>query len=304
MKGSDLFLAFIIILIFVALYFFNMIALGMKNIQENWPKYRCNPIMMPFAGSFGQDPMENFTFCIQNMQKNLMGYLLEPINYSLSSANSIGSEFMSSINNVRKMFAAVRDFITNIIKSVFGVFLNILIEIQKMIIGLKDTMGKTIGIATTMMFLMDGTVKTMQSAWNGPPGQLTRALCFRPDTKLRLENGDIVNMKDINLGDILKNGSEVIAVLKINNKNKNGTLREPLYKLPNGESEPLYVTGNHLIMINGKFGYVKNHPQAELCTIESDTLSCLITSDNKICIGKYVFWDYDDDLCPPEMTDI
>ena len=64
MKGSDIFLALIIILIFLALYSFNIIAVGMKNIQKNWTQYRCNPTVMPFAGHFGQDPMENFTYCI------------------------------------------------------------------------------------------------------------------------------------------------------------------------------------------------------------------------------------------------
>ena len=119
MKGSDIFLAVIIILIFLALYSFNIIAVGMKKIQSNWPQYRCNPTIMPFASQFGQDPMANFTYCIQNMQKNFMGYLLQPINYSLSSVNSIGSEFMGAIQNVRKMFSVIRDFITSIIQKVF-----------------------------------------------------------------------------------------------------------------------------------------------------------------------------------------
>jgi len=299
MKGSDLFLALIIILIFLALYSFNIIAVGMKKIQNNWPQYRCNPTVMPFAGHFGQDPMENFTYCIQNMQKNFMGYLLQPINYSLSSVNSVGSEFMGAIQNVRKMFSVVRDFITSIIQNVFGVFLNLLIEFQKMIIGLKDTMGKTIGVATTMMFLLDGTVKSMESAWNGPAGQMTRALCFHPNTNIRLLDGKIVKMSDISLGDVLKNGSEVIATLRINNKDKDNTIREPLYSLPHGEAGTVYVTGKHLMYINNKIDYVKNHPDAKLSDDETPLLSCLVTSDNNIHIGDYIFWDWED---TPEMT--
>ena len=43
------------------------------------------------------------------------------------------------------------------------------------------------------MFILDGSMKTMESTWNGPPGQLVRKvgkmkICFRPDTLLRLEN--------------------------------------------------------------------------------------------------------------------
>ena len=35
-----------------------------KKIKTNWAKYRCNPMMMPFAGYAGHDPIENFTQCM------------------------------------------------------------------------------------------------------------------------------------------------------------------------------------------------------------------------------------------------
>lgn len=106
-------------------------------------------------------------------------------------------------------------------------------------------------------------------------------------------------MSDVNLGDILKNGSEVIATLRINNKDKDGTIREPLYKLQNGEHGPVHVTGKHLMFIDGKIDYVKNHPDAKLSDKETTSLSCLVTSDNNIHIGDYIFWDWED---TPEMT--
>ena len=57
----------------------------------------------------------------------------------------------------------------------------------------------------SLLFIMDGSIKTMNSTWNGPPGQLVRALgkCFHPYTNIKLENGIIKHMKDVNLGDIL-----------------------------------------------------------------------------------------------------
>ena len=42
------------------MYFYNILAVGIKNIQDNWPEYRCNPSIMPFAGTFGHDVMDNF----------------------------------------------------------------------------------------------------------------------------------------------------------------------------------------------------------------------------------------------------
>ena len=89
MDAYDLISTISIILIFIALYFLAVLGIGMKKIEDNWPKYRCNPSVMPFAGLFNHDVMQNFYFCIHNMQMTSMGTFLEPINYALSSGNKI-----------------------------------------------------------------------------------------------------------------------------------------------------------------------------------------------------------------------
>ena len=88
MKSSDITLSIFIVLVFIAMYFYNILAVGIKNVQENWPEYRCNPMVMPFAGTFGHDAGQNFTYCIQTMQSDYMGVLLQPINYAMSVTNS------------------------------------------------------------------------------------------------------------------------------------------------------------------------------------------------------------------------
>ena len=105
MRSSDITLTIVIILIFVAMYFYNILAVGIKNIQDNWPEYRCNPSIMPFAGMFGHDAGSNFTFCIQNMQTDFMGYLLQPLTYltsvqNISDDHSIGLPFTVISGNV------------------------------------------------------------------------------------------------------------------------------------------------------------------------------------------------------------
>ena len=96
---------------------------------------------MPFASHFGQDPMANF-YCIQNMQKNLW-VICFALNYSLSSVNSIGSNLWVLFRMSVNVFSSKRLY-NSIIQNVFSVFLNLLIEFQKMIIGLRHY-GKTIG---------------------------------------------------------------------------------------------------------------------------------------------------------------
>jgi hypothetical protein len=43
-------------------------------------------------------------------------------------------------------------------------------------IKMKDMLGKIVGVMATMMYILQGTVMTMQSSWNGPPGKMVRMM--------------------------------------------------------------------------------------------------------------------------------
>ena len=261
-------------------------------IKANWPLYRCNPMYMPLADNME----ENFVYCIQSMQTNFMGYLLQPLTFITNSLGGMLGNFMTEINNIRAMFNKIRTFFSDIIQSVFGVFLNLVIEFQRITIGIKDLIGKTIGIMTSLMYVIDGSILTMKSTWNGPPGQLVRALgkCFYPNTMVNLLNGETKAMKDIDLGDVLEDGSVVESVMKIDNKIE----PIPLYVIRDSgvNGENIYVTGSHLVLDKdtNKFIPVSKYSKAELSKVQTEWFSCLITSNHKIQIGKETFWDWED----------
>ena len=265
----------------------------LQNIKDNWATYRCNPMYMPLA----DDIDSNFVYCIQNSMSSFMGFIMQPLTFLTSSMSGMLSGFLDEINMVRAMFDKIRTFISSIIESIFGVFLNLVIEFQKIIIGIKDLVGKSIGIMVTLMYVIDGSVQTMQSAWKGPAGQLVQALgkCFHPETKLKLQNGNIVSIKDINLGDVLEDGSIVEATMKLDNKIN----PIPLYIINSKgvNRENIYVTGAHLIFDKKSKQYVKveNYVNAVKTDILIDWFSCLITSDHKIVVGSEKFWDWEDD---------
>jgi hypothetical protein len=261
------------------------------EIKANWPLYRCNPMYMFLA----DDIEQNFTYCIQTMQTSFMGTLLAPLTYITGTLGTQLGGFMNDIQNIRAMFNKIRTFFSSIIQSVFGVFLNLVIEFQRITIGIKDLIGKTIGIMVSLMYVMDGSIQTMNSTWNGPPGQLVRALgkCFHPFTKLKLKNGNIKCMKDFDLGDILEDGSVIETVLKIDNKKK------PIdfYEIPGGvNGENILVTGSHLVFDRDTNDFIKveNYRIARKTNITYDWFSCLITNTHKIPIGKELFWDWED----------
>jgi hypothetical protein len=260
------------------------------EIKENWPIYRCNPPYWVFSENISED----FTYCVQNTQMNMMGYLLQPLNYMVSSLTSIGGAFGDAINNIRVMFSSIRTFVSDIIQNVFGVFLNMIVEFQKIIISIKDMVGKLIGIVVTIMYVLDGSIKTMNSAWSGPPGQLVRAIgsCFDPKTKITLEDGKEYEMQNIPLGSVLKGGGKVFAVLKVDN-----TKKEPLYKIK-GKYQDIFVTGEHFISdkLTKKWIQVKDYKNAMIQpNMILEHFSCLITTNGRIPIDNELFWDWEDD---------
>ena len=260
------------------------------EIKENWPLYRCNPPYWIFSENITDD----FTYCVQNTQMNMMGYLLQPLNYMISSLTTVGGRFNESINNVRIMFSSIRNFVSEIIQNVFGVFLNLIVEFQKIIISIKDMVGKMIGIVVTIMYILDGSIKTMKSTWAGPPGQLVKAIgsCFHPDTEITLANGRHCKMENAPLGEELKDGGKIFAVLKIDNS-KN----EPLYKIK-GKEQHIYVTGEHFVFdkTNNKWIQVKNYSRAKIQNnFISKYFCCLITTNRRIEIDDELFWDWEDD---------
>jgi hypothetical protein len=311
MKTSDITLTFLIFIIFIVLYVFNILSVGIKQVSEDWPKYRCNPTIMPFASVFGHDPVSNFTYCIQNMQSNYMGYLMQPLQYNFNVLGGIGASMTKSINDVRAFINNIREYITNIVQSIFGVFLNILIEFQRLTINIKDLFGKLIGIMATLMYTLSGSVMTMKSAWEGPPGQLTRALCFHPETKVELKDGSFVSMKDIPLNAILKNNVRVCAVMNISNLDENGKHIEKLYCIKQNinsdddeDDDFILVSGSHLVYCPKfkRFIHVEELEEAIVTDIKSDNFTCLITSDHTIPIGNWIFHDWEDNNGSPSKS--
>ena len=262
----------------------------LANIKANWPLYRCNPMYMFLADNVE----ENFTYCVQSTQTNFMGYLLQPITFVTNNLSAQMGGFMNDIQNIRAMFNKIRTFFSSIIENIFGVFLNLVIEFQRITIGIKDLIAKTIGIMTALMFMLDGSVKTMNSTWKAPPGQLVRALgkCFHPDTLLKLKNGKTVQMQNINLGDILEDGSVVETVMKIDNKKE----QIPFYSIQTKNGTNVLVTGSHLILDKDSNKYIKveNYKNAKATYIINNWFSCLITDTHRIRIDDEIFWDWED----------
>ena len=322
MKTSDLTLSIIVIFIFIFLYVFNLVVVGMQRIKENWPVYRCQPLVMPFASFFGHNTSKNYAYCIQSMQKGFMDDLLKPLNFNVNILGDITDELSGNFDHFREFTKYFRFSMMDAFSNIFATMFNIMVEVQRTIINIKDMVGKVVGIMTTTLYVLDGSIKTMESAWSGPPGGLVRALCFHPDTKLDLKNGNKVSMKDIELNSILENETRVLSVMKISNLDENGIIIEKMYKVkrnikdknnatdanaPDANAnadDDILVSGSHLIYNRDikQFVQVKDLPGTEISQIDCEVLTCLITSNHTIPIGGWIFHDWEDNNGSPSKS--
>jgi len=309
MNTSDLTLSIIVIVMFIFLYIFNLVVVGMQRIKENWPVYRCQPLVMPFASFFGHDTSKNYAYCIQSMQKGFMDDLLKPMSFNVNLLGDITGDLTKDFNNFREFTKYFRFSMMDAFSNIFATLFNMMVEVQRSIISIKDMVGKVVGIMTTTLYVLDGSVMTMESAWSGPPGQLVRALCFHPETKLELKNGNKVSMKDIELNSIFENGTRVLSVMKISNLDKNGNIIEKMYKVKrnikdNNDDDYILVSGSHLVYNpdNKQFVEVKDLPSSEISQVDCETLSCLITSNHTIPIGSWIFHDWEDNNGSPSKS--
>ena len=289
-------------LAFISLLAYLFYSTSLAQIRDQWPKYRCNPAYWIFSSNLQDD----FTYCVQNTQSNLMGYMLQPFNYLTSSLSQSTSQLGSDVQNIRSMLSTVRDFTSTIVQNIFGVFLNLVIEFQRILLSLKDMVGKLIGVMVTFLYLLDGSLKTMNSAWNGPPGQLVKALggsCFHPLTLVPLLDGSFIPMDQLLPGSLLLDGSLVLASLRI-------LPTEPLLFLRNSSSsDGILVSGSHYVWYSSlqKFIPVSLHPDSH--SIRNDLLHSispltstpsyfcsLITDTHHFRIGSHLFYDWEDDI--------
>lgn len=147
-----------------------------KNVKNNWPYYKCQTNYMLFSWFFGYDTETNFKQCMQNMQSGYMTVLMQPANYLMSLTTSSISGLSSSLNDVRNFMSNFRTNVSDGVSNIFGVFLNMLVQLRLMMITIKDMIGKNTGILTASLYTMDTSNKAMTSTWAGPIGQMVRAL--------------------------------------------------------------------------------------------------------------------------------
>jgi hypothetical protein len=137
--------------------------------------------MLPFAGQFAPkgtvlSTQDNFSYCVQHMMSNFAPAFTQPF----AHLQSMTVDMMGSMNDNTKASKAQSSSFTfnvsGVIKSIYNVFLNTVVEFNILIIKLMDAQGKISGIITTLLYIVTAVQYTFQSMWNGIPGAMIQAI--------------------------------------------------------------------------------------------------------------------------------
>ena len=311
---------FIFITVFVVLgsgffYFLSYL----KTIQDDWNNYRCNPYVIPFAGLINKpDDMSisdytqyNFDYCNQTILQNTAGETLEPLNYITQVMTNITGNIENSVQNTRSMFNQTRNNMQTVTTEIMQRLLNIVSPLQNLLLDFKDANSRIEGIMSSTLYTTFGIFNIFQTMMASYVNILRNNLlllknrnpnsdsnisdlmknpqphCFDEDTLLEMnEEGVFKKIKEIEVGDLLKNNNRVTAKLKL----KKNTMK--MYNL-NG----VIVSDSHMIFskYTKEWMYISHYPYAKLVDLyEKPFLYCLNTENKRIIIKNMIFLDWDE----------
>ena len=321
-------------LLIVGVILYNYAYANVDAVKEDWVKYRCNPLYMPFASTFDPDVTiyENFEFCTTSMASNIFGRALDPVNMLFSAFTDILKPVLGELDSFRGMITGLQNFVTSFVEqtfakigNVFGTFLGLLSRVRDLTNRIMGSVTYAIVIASTSVNLIQSlfsTIRTMLTSIVGiifglaiiilfvfPPLLFIMIPigislgvsyeCFDPHTPIDLADGRTIPLHRIRVGDVLANKARVTATMRFAVQ---PTTELYLYK-------NVLVTGKHLVR-ESRWVYVRDSTLATLYEgVRPSEVICLNTSNHEILIDGTTFADYEEvdteapDYAPLNRTD-
>ncbi len=264
---------------------------SMSNITEiakNFPKYRCNPLMMPFAASFGYDPKENFNFCINSIFNTKAAEIFSPIYRLLGQFTQTITLIVNATLGVRTLFAnfflSINNFIGNVRNKIQELLFRIRIQFMKMM----NLMGKVYGTMFAVIFMGTSALTAANNVSNNDLVNFLMGFCFEPETPVWLADGTTKPIREIKIGDMLAGTKAVTSTFVFD-----GT------DVPMVRIGSVIVSANHYVEYNGQKIPASSHPSA-LPTDSLPRIYCLNVDGNEFVVGaeQLRVADYDEHDAP------
>lgn len=250
-------------------------ALSASNLQEiikNWSRYRCNPAFMPFAGAVGYDATDNFKFCLNATFGDKIQEVFKPIFGLLSNFVQIIKMIVDVSLGLRQLFGnfllSVNSFIRNVRDRIQG----LLFQVRMSFIRIQNLMGRVYASLFAVIFMGMSAITAGMNLSENSLVEFILEFCFDPETLVRMEDGTLKTIKNVQIGDRLQQGGRVTSVFHLKG---DGT---PMVQI--GENGVI-LSSQHLVQIpSGDWGFAKDHPAAT--TVPNIPLLICLNTENHV----------------------
>jgi hypothetical protein len=276
-------------------YFLNS-AVDIVEVKRNWPKYRCSPSVMPFAGMYGYDVNENFQFCLRKIFEGQVGEATGP--FATIMGGTIGTlmTFLKNLNSIRVMLATLVGGVSKIFQEFSDRLKLAMSQIRITGLRMQTLMKRVFATFFAVIYMGLSLISTGQNFGNSFIFRFLDIFCFDPDTPIPIEGKGSIPIKDVGVGDRIQDGPRVTSTYRFKADG------QPMVQLGS-----IVVSTNHYVQYEGRWVQSSNHPDAVQCKPWSGgdirPLVCLDTETHTIPLGGYVFsdWDETDESDVPTM---
>lgn len=286
-----------------------------NHIIDNWEYYRNKPYIIPFAGFIKKRKNESYIESTIHNLKNLVWLLIskflqilvKPIYPVLTLITKVLRNFKDIIDNFRKQFKIMRNFLFTMVKKVYERLQGTVSAMTIFFLKLREGLKKQLGIYKMMTWTVGHSYYFLNSLLKGPVGNIGRfaetfglslsgftlgapgvflwlgTVCFDPNTIITLKNTKKKALKNIELGEYLKDSSKVIGVLEFDISSSSINMFN---------YNDILVSGDHVVIEKNKKIRVQDSRLSKPIQYNNKKLNCLVTSSSLININNTIFSDY------------
>jgi hypothetical protein len=281
----------LITIILVVVWSISSTQSNFDDIRENWDKYKCNPLMMPFAGFYGHNTADNFNGCMKDIFGGFTGEVTAPFTSILTVFTEVLGSLMTAVNSIRTSFSTLGGGINVIFQEFTDRIRNFYFQLRLSAIRIKTLIGRMYATMFSVLYMGLSGITAAQSFGDTSLFSFLDTFCFPPETRIHVKSKGLIQLQDVQVGDVLL-PTQSIVTTKFHFSAKG----QPMVELPslNG-TDPIQVSTNHYIWHDNKWIVAKDHPNAvAIGPYNRHSLICLNTTDHCIPIGGHLFCDYDE----------
>jgi hypothetical protein len=216
-------------------------------------------------------PIQRIMYAVKDTFSRMEGVLVSGVYTSLSNSYLLKS------------------MISEMVKFICSIFYSLIVIIAMMFVipGMQGlaVAATAVGVALSTIFI--STNVSLGKMFHMTPGKMPKIpKCFDENTLIQMKTEGVTTkkIKDIQVGDVLKNGATVTAKLKL------GSSNVKMYSL-----HGTIVSDCHQVWYNSEWIQVTNHPDAiELDKYDKPFIYCLNTENKTIEVGDDIYLDWDE----------